>query len=92
MDDLGRRCAVTTAEGAVAEPKVQRRARHDGEIALSEGPRAGLGHRQRMPGREDAAAHAVGDHGNAELLDKRTSRVLRTVEPHVGAQHEHRTG
>ena len=51
---------------------------------------AGLGHQQRVPAGYDAAAHAVGDGGEAERLHEPQGGLLGAVGPDVGAQHEHR--
>ena len=90
VDDLRRRSLVLAAEDAVAEPEVQGRADDDREVAGAERLAAGLGDQQRVTARDDAAAHAVGDRRDAELVDQPQGRLLGAVGPHVGAEHEHR--
>ena len=58
--------AVLAAEDAVAEPEVERGADHDDQVAGAERLAAGLGDQQRVAAGDDAAAHAVGDRGDAE--------------------------
>ena len=51
---------------------------------------ARLGDQQRVPAGDDAAAHAVGDRGDAERLDEPQRGLLGAVGPDVGAEDQHR--
>ena len=90
MDDLRRRGPALSAEPAVAEPEIERRSGHDHQVGLAERDRARPGHQQRMPGREDAAALAVGDHRQLQLLGRRPGGQLSAVQPDVRAKDEDR--
>ena len=77
VHDLGGRRAVLAAELAVAEPEVQRRADDDDQVGLAERDRPGPGDQQLVPGRQDAAALAVGDHRQPQLLGRARGRPPR---------------
>ena len=81
VHDLGRRGAVLAAEDAVPEPEVEGRADHDDEVAAAERLAARLGDQQRVPAGHHAAAHAVGDGGDAARTRRTAARPPRRRPP-----------
>ena len=90
VHDGGGGRTVLAAEDAVPEPEVERGADHDDQVAGAERLAAGLGDQQRVAAGDDAAAHAVGDRGDAEGVDQRERGHLGAVGPGVGAEDDHR--
>ena len=90
VHDGGGLGAVGPAEGAVAEPEVQRGAHHHDQVRLAERGRPGPGDQQFVAGRQDAAALPVGDHRQPEFLGRGPGGLLGAARPDIGAEHQHR--
>ena len=90
VHDPGRLGAVLAAEDAVAEPEVERGAGDHDQVGATEGLPARLGDQQRVPARDDAAAHPVGDRRQTRGLHEVEGGLLGAVGPDVGAEDQHR--
>jgi len=81
---------VLSAEDAVPQSEVERGADDHDEVGAGDGPTACLGHQERVATGHDATAHAVGQGGDAELVDEAQGGDLGAVRPDVGAQDQQR--
>jgi hypothetical protein len=90
VHDAGRLGTLLAAEDAVPQAEVEGRPDHDDEVGGVERLAAGLGDEERVAARDHAAAHAVGDRGEAGGLHQLERLALGPVGPDVGAEDQQR--